>query len=63
MVIRLGHGLLAIGALFAARAAFAQDPSERLNVSVGAYWNVLRPETAASPRATAEVQVALLLPR
>lgn len=34
-----------------------------INVSVGAYWNVIRPDTAFAPTATAELQVALLFPR
>ena len=33
-----------------------------INVSVGAYWNAIRPDTAASPLATAQLQVALLFP-
>jgi len=33
-----------------------------LNVSVGAYWNAIRPDTVAAPSGSAQVQVALLLP-
>ncbi|HVH40738.1 MAG TPA: hypothetical protein VM925_00290 [Labilithrix sp.] len=34
-----------------------------LNVSAAAYWNVLRPDTAFAPSMTAQLQVAILLPK
>jgi hypothetical protein len=33
-----------------------------INVSVTAYWNVIRPETAAAPSGNVQAQAALLLP-
>jgi hypothetical protein len=33
-----------------------------MDVSVGAYWNVIRPESAASPSGSAQLQVAMLFP-
>jgi hypothetical protein len=34
-----------------------------IGVSVAAYWNAVRPDTPAAPKGSAEVQIALLLPR
>jgi hypothetical protein len=34
-----------------------------ISASVAAYWNVVRPDTVTAPSASAQVQVALLLPR
>ena len=34
-----------------------------VNVSVGAYWNVLRPDTIAAPSGSVQVQVAVLFSR
>ena len=33
-----------------------------INVSVTAYWNVIRPETVVAPSGNVQAQVALLLP-
>jgi hypothetical protein len=34
-----------------------------ISVSVAAYWNAVRPDSAAAPSSSAQVQIALLLPR
>ena len=34
-----------------------------IDVSLAAYWNAIRPATAAAPSGSAQVQLAVLLPR